>query len=181
MAEPVDPSVLRELIDCDFDTGVLIWRERDPIWFPDSACARKWNGKWAGKPALNCVHSNGYRYGSIFKKRYFAHRVIWAHFHGLWPDEDIDHQDGNRSHNAIKNLRSVSRKLNCRNKRLRDNNKSGVNGVYWSKQSKKWAAQIRVDGGRVHLGVFDDLRDAARVRKQAERENGYHENHGRAA
>ena len=39
-------------------------------------------------------------------------------------------------------------------------NKSGHTGVYWSKRNKKWRAQIRMQGGRLSLGLFDTIEQA---------------------
>jgi hypothetical protein len=36
-----------------------------------------------------------------------------------------------------------------------------------------------VDEKQIHLGCFDTLLEAAEARKKAEREYGFHENHGR--
>lgn len=52
------------------------------------------------------------------------------------------------------------------NRGLQRNNKSGHRGVYWSKQSKRWAALIAVDHRDYHLGYFADPLEAAYVRDQ---------------
>jgi hypothetical protein len=44
-----------------------------------------------------------------------------------------------------------------------------------------WQARIRVNNRHIYLGVFDSMEEAVRVRKIAEREYGFHPNHGRAA
>jgi len=48
-------------------------------------------------------------------------------------------------------------------------NKSGVIGVRWSTQSKKWQAYIYHDGKNHYLGFFDDFGDAVCARKNAEK------------
>lgn len=50
----------------------------------------------------------------------------------------------------------------------RATNTSGTTGVAWSKRNKKWQAQITIDRRRVHLGYFDEKRDAAYARAVAE-------------
>lgn len=42
-------------------------------------------------------------------------------------------------------------------------------------------ARLRTGAGTKNLGLFDDLAIAANVRAAAERELGFHPNHGRAA
>lgn len=45
---------------------------------------------------------------------------------------------------------------------------SGVVGVSWNKNIKKWNARIGVNGTRIDLGRFNNLDDAIAARKQAE-------------
>jgi hypothetical protein len=92
--------------------------------------------------------------------------------------QDIDHINGNRRDNRIANLRAVDRRENMRNARLRSNNTSGIVGVTFSRDRKKWVAQIN-DGKVRSLGRFDKFEDAVEARKAAERRAGFHPNHGR--
>jgi hypothetical protein len=41
------------------------------------------------------------------------------------------------------------------------NNTSGVKGVFWNSQKGRWHAQIMENYKYVHLGFYDDIRDAA--------------------
>lgn len=111
----------------------------------------------------------------------YAHRLAWAMVHGGWPEEPLDHINGDRTDNRIANLRAVPQKLNCRNCRISKNNRSGANGVYWSNGRRKWVAQIMVDYRTRYLGIFETIEAAIKARKAAEREAGFHPNHGRLA
>ena len=42
-------------------------------------------------------------------------------------------------------------------------NTSGVKGVYFNKLARKWQAHIKVNGVRVHLGMYSDLGAAAQA------------------
>nr|UVM86127.1 MAG: AP2 domain protein [Bacteriophage sp.] len=59
------------------------------------------------------------------------------------------------------------------------NNTSGVKGVYWQKQVKKWHAYCDVNGKRYHLGLFNDI-ERARLSVMKFREKMHKEfcNHG---
>lgn len=114
----------------------------------------------------------------ISGKHYLAHRLAWFYVHGEWPKHDIDHIDHDPSNNRIENLRDVSRKENLRNASISKRNRSGVTGVTWSKQHSKWEAKIQGDGKRIFIGLFSNLDDAAKARKDAEISQGYHRNHG---
>lgn len=177
----ISPALLRELLDCDYATGSLIWRPRDEHLIPNDKGRTLWNARYAGKAALNANHSQGYKYGNFQGKPRFAHRIIWAHRYGEHPNGEIDHIDGDRANNAIDNLRCVSRTQNMRNMKVSDRNKSGIVGVYWSKGRQKWVANISLGRRTVYLGIFSDINDAARARQEAERRYGFHKNHGRAA
>ena len=107
-----------------------------------------------------------------------AHRLAWMYVYGEWP-EYIDHIDGNGLNNRISNLRSVSKEESAKNKPLQLNNNSGCSGVRFYKPLGRWLARINVNGKRVHLGYFDLIEDAVKVRKEAEKKHGYHPNHGR--
>lgn len=169
------PSIdeLRKLLTYDPDTGDLTWLARRDV-------KASWNTRYAGRPALACVHEDGYRKGRIHRKLVRAHRVAWALHHGRWPNLDLDHINGDRSDNRISNLREVTRSENQRNMRLPSDNRSGVIGVYWNTQRQRWVAEIRdTRGKKQHLGAFADLDAAAAARRAAEQAAGYHENHGR--
>lgn len=176
-------DVLLQLLSYDPETGKLFWKERGIELFPAKSAARArcmcnlWNRRYAGTEAFTTV-SDGYFTGSIFGSNFKAQRVIWEMAYGSDPDQ-IDHIDGNRSNNRVANLRDVSLAENARNRRVPVNNKSGVIGVYrWQQEGfTYWVATVM---GRAiaYCNTFDE---AVAARKAAEREHGFHENHGRAA
>lgn len=180
----ISPARLRELLRYDGETGKLFWLPRTAAHFAHTdrpaVRATLWNRQWAQREALFGIGNHGYPTGSIFNRQYLAHRVIWAIVRGRWPSGEIDHMDGCRTNNRIANLRCVPRTLNMRNRRLSSANRSGAMGVYWAPHAGKWRAEIKC-GNRTHLGYFSDKRLAIAARKEAERENGFHSNHGRAA
>lgn len=80
-------------------------------------------------------------------------------------DKHVDHVDHNTLNNTRKNLRLCTNSQNIANRRGRQkNNTSGYTGVFWSKNAKKWAAQIKFQNKAIHLGYFDDLEKAAKIR-----------------
>lgn len=166
-------------------TGRLFWKERSPELFAagntskESVC-KTWNKRFAGKEAFTASNT-GYRYGAIFAQLYLAHRVIWLMVHKAWPEDQIDHINGDRADNRIKNLRAVTNRQNCKNQCARSDNSTGVTGVYWFKRDSRWVSSITSDGKTVHLGYFDSFEDAVNARKIAEAQLGFHANHGRAA
>jgi len=112
------------------------------------------------------------------RKRVQLHRAVFAVVHGRWPTAQIDHIDGDPTNNRIENLREVSALENQRNMKRYVNNTSGYTGVRRT-ASGKWQALITDNGRRLHLGVFEDVEDAAAAYRAKADELGYHKNHGR--
>lgn len=109
-----------------------------------------------------------------------AHRIVWEMHYGKIPEGfEIDHINHIRSDNRIENLRIVSRSENCKNMSISKANESGFTGVCWSKKQSAWHAYINVNRKMIHLGFYSDLNEAIRVRATAERNNKFHENHGK--
>lgn len=176
----ITPAELRQLLDYDPETGALTWAEPNKSWFASPAHWEAYQSKCAGKAPLANEHSQGYLTGRVMGRMILAHRAAWAHHYGEWPKQNIDHINQDRTDNRIDNLRDVSQVENSRNQRRRSDNTSGVTGVYWAADRKKWAAAIALPGGKcVGLGRYDTLKEAAAARKAAEIKYGFHENHGR--
>lgn len=53
-------------------------------------------------------------------------------------------------------------------KKLRKNNTSGANGVFWDKQLQKYRTYIFVQGEKINLGCYSKLEDAKKARELAE-------------
>lgn len=57
----------------------------------------------------------------------------------------------------------------ARNKRLSSNNNTGVAGVHWYKQTKKYRVSLCEEGKTHHIGYFSTIDQAIVARKQAEK------------
>ncbi len=110
-----------------------------------------------------------------------AHRVAWVVYYGKWPKGQIDHINGDRADNRIGNLRDVNSSKNSRNSKMKSNNTSGHNGIYWYERYGKWQVSGGADGRKKHIGYFEDLEDAIAARAEFNRQNGYSERHGSEA
>ena len=174
------PEYLHKCLRYDAATGALTWCSRPQDHFANKQAWKRWNNIFSGTEAGR-LHHKGYRQVKINGRQYLAHRIIWAMFHGVWPEGQIDHIDGDRLNNRISNLRDVEQRINQRNAKMQSNNTSGVNGVSWGKRRQKWIAQITIDGKQKYLGCFDTVEDAAAARKAADVENGFTARHGEAA
>lgn len=149
------PETLRQLLRYDPETGKLFWRPRPLEMFATKRAFTVWNSRFSNKEAFTARDScNGYRVGNVNYKLCMAHRVIWAIVHGRWPENDIDHINGNREDNRLANLREATRSQNNMNSGRRADNISGYRGVHFNKQQGKWQARVHVNKKSVHLGFF---------------------------
>ena len=107
---------------------------------------------------LGSAYEKGYVKGRVNQRLYRVHRLVFLYFHGFMPPQ-VDHIDGDRMNNKIDNLREATSTQNNQNRKATSS--SGVKGVVWHKQSKKWVASICINRKSVHLGSFLSIEDAA--------------------
>lgn len=169
-----DIEHLRQRLRYEPETGKLFWLAHE-------SQRPQWSSRFAGTIAFNSLSENGYLKGVVNNITLKAHRVAYAIYHGIWPNDDVDHINGIRTDNRINNLRVVSRTENMRNAKRYKCNKTGVTGVYWNKALQKYEAKIQVNKKQIFLGVFRTKELAAQARLNAEKANCFHINHGRKA
>ena len=149
--DPLTAEQLRARLDYDPETGIFVWRHRAD--FP-----KEWNTRYAGKPAGTVV--GVYRRILIKKRRYVASRLAWLWFYGKWPNDFVDHANGNKQDDRISNLRAATKSQNSANTSAPTHNKSGLKGVSWENRAGKWKAQICYQNKRRWLGYFDTASEA---------------------
>ena len=164
--------------------GNLIWKERPVHHFGSKKAQSITNTNFAGSIAgtANTSKKSATTYIAIEikGKAYKAHRIIWEMFNGPVPENMIiDHIDGDGSNNRLNNLRLVDKISSMHNLPKQKSNTSGVVGVCWHKAANKWQSRISINGIRIDLGRYKSFDEAVSVRLNAEKEYGYHQNHGR--
>ncbi len=118
----------------------------------------RWAGRYynvlkasAGDPVYS-TNGRGYHFVRCYTtgRAVLTHIVIWEMHNGLVPDGAIvDHIDGNSSNNSVDNLRMTTQRINLRNRRMQNNNTSGVTGVSYSARYLSWRASwVDPDGTR---------------------------------
>jgi|SRR5215467_9025499 len=129
---------LKELLDYNPATGEFFWKvARHKVKVGDRA------GGIGSK-------DKGYWDIGIDGKRYRAHRLAWFYVHGKW--SKLDHKNRDPLDNRISNLREASNKQNQGNRKINQNNRSGLKGVIQFR--KKWRAQIGHNSKVIWLGDF---------------------------
>jgi hypothetical protein len=147
-ALPSQEELLR-LLDYNQEDGSLTWRL---------------NGKTAGTVTKGRHDgSNRYLVVGIRRQQYASNRLIFKMMTGRDPAEFIDHADGDNLNMRWSNLREATNGQNLWNAKLRSNNKSGIKGVMWDKQHKKWRSYISDGNRQIKLGRFGSIEEAARV------------------
>ena len=113
---------------------------------------------WNVKPSQRTFYARTSLYDPATKLQKCAH----LHTIIVRPPQGyvIDHIDGDGLNNQRANLRVVRPSENMKNSRKRTNNKSGVKGVR-ADPSGKWRADIKSDGKRHYLGLFQTKEMAA--------------------
>jgi len=117
------------------------------------------------KPYIN---SHGYIIVDIYGPKRVHRLVSSAFLNNPENKKYVDHKNRDRANNNILNLRFATDTENSQNKSMYKNNTSGIIGVCWKKDCKKWRVEIRVNKKYLHLGLFVNFDNAVKIRKEAE-------------
>lgn len=169
--KPLPVEVIREALRIDETTpSGLRWLTRPRSHFKSERGWKKTNTEFAGKPAGVRQKDTVYFHVKINDVPYMSHRIIYLLSNGVDPaGKQIDHIDpAIPLPNFASNLRLATPTENCRNRKKRSNNTSGVPGVHWDSRAMKWRAYITTNQRRVWFGYFTNPADAIAARKNAE-------------
>ena len=104
-------------------------------------------------------------------KIYRVHVLVAMTFLNYKPngkqDFVIDHKNGVRTDNRLENLQIVTQRENTQNyhKSIK-----GQIGADWHEQTKKWRSRIYINKNIVHLGLFEEEKDALKAYEIANQE-----------
>jgi hypothetical protein len=74
-----------------------------------------------------------------------------------------DHRNGTTLDNRKENIRICTASQNSINKKINSRNKSGYKGISFCNRSKRFVAEICLNGKRYYLGQFIDRKEAAKA------------------
>ncbi len=152
-------EIVESYLDYNPETGIAYWKRKT-----HSTSNRIKIGFQAGS-----IHKNNYIWIQLLGNRYAAHRLFWLLYYKEDPGHKfIDHIDRNKLNNKITNLRLATRSENALNVSPKLNNNTGIVGVFYNNNAKKFQAQIKVNRKQFHLGYFEKIEDAIAARKKAE-------------
>lgn len=118
------------------------------------------------------VRPTGYVRFTMNNKRHFIHRFIL----NVSKEMFVDHKDGNPLNNQKSNLRICSKEFNNKNVKINSKNISGYKGVHFSKNNRKWRANISFNNKIIYLGYFETPERAAQAYDEASKK--YHDEFG---
>lgn len=150
---------VRAILGYEPDTGVLRWKVK-------RYKTRIRPGDVAGcvtKPRGEVVIGIGSPPGNQYK----AHHLAWLIMTGEWPNQQIDHIDGDPSNNRWANLREATHSQNQHNRPRNRNNTSEYKGVSFHRGSGKWFSMIRYGGNQHFLGAFNTAAEAGEAYRVA--------------
>lgn len=94
------------------------------------------------------------------QKNVYLHRLVTKCTNKM----HVDHFNHDTLDNTDSNLRIVTRAENMQNlKGPHKDGTSGILGVTWRKDRKKWKAYMGINGKNIHLGLFSDIDEAERA------------------
>lgn len=145
-------------LDIDFDHLAGNIKYDHETGFFSAKTSRK--GMPVGKN-IALPQSSGYLRVSYKGYRYLAHRLAWIIFYRENPPGQIDHINGDRKDNRIKNLRIALPSENNQNQ-SKAKGKNKVIGVYLM-ESGRYQAKIKANGKTKILGRFDSEEEASQA------------------
>lgn len=156
-------KLVEELLAYDPATGVFVWRPR--------CGAHSFNARFAGSVA-GSANQYGHLQVAVAGRYYQLHRLAWLVAHKRWPEQLLDHINGDPSDNRIENLRPADFSQNAANSSMRSRNRVGLKGVTETPNGK-FRAHICWRGHQKSLGMFATKEAAyAAYRKAAAETHG---------
>jgi len=137
----------------------------DVVYFtPEVRCYRDGSVERFYKTVKKWSKNKSYLNGGYFairidNKSHQLHRIIAFCFGKLeqieWINHtnNVDHINGIRTDNRVENLRQVTNHQN-------QWNRTKAKGYTWHKPTKKWKAQIQLNGKPIHLGCYNTEEEA---------------------
>lgn len=144
------------------------WEEKDGLaycylgdellFFTDVENSKRFRDKGIGKTA------NGYAETWVDGRARPIHRIII----GAKDGDIIDHINRNKKDNRLSNLRFSDKSENSFNRDADSHNTSGRRGVWFRKDTKRWAAEIIKNGKKISLGCYATKEEAIKAREEGE-------------
>ena len=150
---------LKELLHYDPETGIFTFRIN--------------RNRFKAGELAGYINDQGYLKLAVDGKEYRASRLAFLYMEGYTPEYEVDHINRDRNDDRWCNLRHVSRQCNARNIGIRSDNKSGIMGICWRKDTNQWKSYISIDGKLINITHSNKLIDAVKARLEAEKKYNF--------
>ena len=101
----------------------------------------------------------GYCFVRFGYRKIAYHTIVWILNKGdIGTTLFIDHINGDKLDNRIENLRLVTNRENCQNKRIHRSGK--LPGCYLDRRRNIWYAETRINGKKIFIGGFKTQEEA---------------------
>jgi hypothetical protein len=157
----IECDQLREMFDLR-PGGVLIWKK--PSKFHKNVI-----GKVAGSIQPNSSGKK-YRAVSIGGRKYKCSHVVFCLANGRWPNDQVDHRDGNSLNDDPTNLREATPTQNAWNHKGR-RKRSGLPMGVKRMPNGRFQARIAVNKKKLSLGTFASADKASEAYRRARTEH----------
>lgn len=115
-----------------------------------------WRALWSPKGKRFMCFGNKYR-GNDRQDTIYLHRYIMD----AEPGFDVDHRNHRTLDNRRSNLRTVTHAQNQQNRKgAETGSASGIRGVRWREEKRKWQARVKLNDREHHVGYFDSKDEA---------------------
>lgn len=161
----------------EYVNSIIKYDSLNGLFFRKDCKIKRFINKQVGKSYNNGHHD--YVRISIDGKYHIAHRLAWLLYYGKWPENQIDHIDGNGLNNKISNLRDVSCSINGKNRKINMNNTSGRGGVHFNKRYERFQATAMSENKRHFLGYYNTFEEACDKLKDFHSTKEFTERHGK--
>lgn len=126
-------STVQELLSYNPTDGVFTWRVKRNNFVKEGSVA-------------GCADTCGHIMIRINGVAYLAHILAWFIQTGEWPEKEVDHIDRNPANNSWCNLHYATDAENAQNRGIASNNTSGVKGVSYEPNRKKYRGKVTFNG-----------------------------------
>lgn len=130
-------------------------------YYPESGVIERAFGQFAGP--ISSLSKHGYIRTDFKGFNLQAHHLAWVLHYGKWPEDCIDHIDGDKTNNRISNLRELSHRENlANNPRYRA---TGIPAGCKRLESGKWTCRLHINGIEITLPKKETLEEIIHIRQ----------------
>lgn len=143
---------LKSVLHYNEETGIFTWIKN------------RTGGVKAGDIAGTIM--SGYLTCFVYGVQYKLHRLAFLYVTGSFPEEYIDHINGDKTDNRWLNLRAATNSQNQHN-RPWFSSASGKKNITYVKNRNKYQVSLRINGKNKWIGYYSNIEEAEKAADEA--------------